>query len=169
MCQKQLKTTSILIYIICKVSYFSYNIKTVFKRTLNIENYLQLVSLPHYVCLLGKYKFHVILFSRYGHFRLCSQIVCQLHERVSSENLHFWLITLEEMSSGEAKLKESGGLLERIGEAVTHYCKALAAIKVNNLYNNRFQGVHLLYLGIPCSNTFIYVQFMLYIYWLKTG
>uniref|UniRef100_A0A1B6DJT3 Integrator complex subunit 7 n=1 Tax=Clastoptera arizonana TaxID=38151 RepID=A0A1B6DJT3_9HEMI len=67
--------------------------------------------------------------ARYGHFQLCSQVVSLLHERVSSENLHFWLITLKEMSSGEAKLKKSGGLLERMGEAVTHYSKALAAIK----------------------------------------
>lgn len=58
----------------------------------------------------------------------------QLYEQVSSENLHFWLVTLVEMSTGEAILwSNNDGLLDRLGQAVVHYSKALAAIKVSIL------------------------------------
>ncbi|XP_075234505.1 integrator complex subunit 7-like [Lycorma delicatula] len=68
--------------------------------------------------------------ARYGHFRVCSHIMSQLYEQVSSENLHFWLVTLVEMSTGEAILwSNNDGLLDRLGQAVVHYSKALAAIK----------------------------------------
>lgn len=69
---------------------------------------------------------------RYGHLSVCATIVSQLHEHVSSEHLHFWLVTLEEMSLGEASLHGDSPLLDRLGSATSHYCKALAAIKVHH-------------------------------------
>ncbi|XP_046685946.1 integrator complex subunit 7-like, partial [Homalodisca vitripennis] len=67
--------------------------------------------------------------ARYGHLSVCAGIVGQLHEHVSSEHLHFWLLTLEELSEGEACLRSDDGLLARLGAATSHYYKALAAIK----------------------------------------
>ncbi|XP_054272876.1 integrator complex subunit 7-like [Macrosteles quadrilineatus] len=67
--------------------------------------------------------------ARYGHFSVCARIVSQLHEHVSSENFHFWLLTLEEVSAGEASLRGASAVLDRLGAATTHYYKALAAIK----------------------------------------
>lgn len=37
---------------------------------------------------------------------------------------------LKEMSQGEASLKRNSGLLEKIEDTNSYYCKALAAIKV---------------------------------------
>ena len=52
------------------------------------------------------------------------------HKGVSSEHLHFWIIMLKEMSEGEASLKKNNGLLQKIEDTISYYCKALAAIKV---------------------------------------
>ncbi|RZF40032.1 hypothetical protein LSTR_LSTR002435 [Laodelphax striatellus] len=70
--------------------------------------------------------------ARYGHFRVCASIMSQLSEQVSSENLHFWLVTLVEISTGEAVLLSSIDLLDRLGQAIVHYSKALAAIKATS-------------------------------------
>lgn len=67
--------------------------------------------------------------ARYGHFQVCSNILKQLHKGVSSEHLHFWIIMLKEMSQGEASLKKNNGLLQKIEDTISYYCKALAAIK----------------------------------------
>lgn len=67
---------------------------------------------------------------RYGHYSVCGGIVGRLVEHVSSEQFHFWLLTLEELSLGEMSLRSSAALLDRLGTATSHYYKALAAIKV---------------------------------------
>lgn len=68
--------------------------------------------------------------NRYGHLSVCAKIVGQLCEHTSSEHLHFWLLTLEELSEGESCLRDSCSLLDRLGAATSHYYKALAAVKV---------------------------------------
>lgn len=52
---------------------------------------------------------------------------------ITSEHLHFWLAGMEQLSLGEAVLKaemETTKIPDRLGAAVAHYCKAMAAFKV---------------------------------------
>ncbi|XP_067013341.2 integrator complex subunit 7 [Anabrus simplex] len=70
--------------------------------------------------------------ARYGHHAVSANILSQLREQVSSEHLHFWLVSLEELSRGEAQLLEDpqrANLVWRLNLAVAHYSKAVAALK----------------------------------------
>ena len=91
----------------------------------------------------ARYKFFInwkyeIVFSsnlnfvaRYGHYRVCSKIVSQLREKVSSEHFHFWLVAFNQISYAEASLSEpAGSLLERLENSITHYNCAIASLKV---------------------------------------
>lgn len=74
---------------------------------------------------------------RYGHHEIALNIFNGLTEEVSSENLHFWLLCLKEMCAAEAKLVDNGNgglLIDKLDFAVTHYNRAIAALKVNKLY-----------------------------------
>lgn len=71
-------------------------------------------------------------------------ILSQLREQVSSEHFHFWLVSLEELSRGEAELLDCSkqpSLIQRLSQAVAHYSKSVAALKVTdalNLYYGSF-------------------------------
>ena len=70
--------------------------------------------------------------ARYGHHSIASSLAARLKDHVSSEHFHFWLVCLEELSFGEAQLRESKNnscLEARISLASSHYCKAAAALK----------------------------------------
>lgn len=71
---------------------------------------------------------------RYGHHKIGFDIFWNLTENVSSEHLHFWLVCLKEMSEGESILLNDAenkiSLVDRLDEAVLHYNKAIAALKV---------------------------------------
>ena len=76
---------------------------------------------------------YCIFFYRYGHHGVAANILCQLREQVSSEHFHFWLVSLEELSRGEAELldiSKQPSLVQRLSQAVAHYSKAVAALKV---------------------------------------
>ncbi|XP_069697826.1 integrator complex subunit 7 [Periplaneta americana] len=70
--------------------------------------------------------------ARYGHHSVSAGILAQLREQVSSEHFHFWLVSLEELSRGEAELSDCSkqpSLVQRLSQAVAHYSKAVAALK----------------------------------------
>ena len=70
---------------------------------------------------------------RYSHHSVAAGILSQLREQVSSEHFHFWLVSLEELSRGEAELLDCSkqpSLVQRLSQAVAHYSKAVAALKV---------------------------------------
>ncbi|KAJ9584574.1 hypothetical protein L9F63_021084, partial [Diploptera punctata] len=70
--------------------------------------------------------------ARYGHHSIAASILSQLREQVSSEHFHFWLVSLEELSRGEAELldfSKQPSLVQRLSQAVAHYSKAVAALK----------------------------------------
>lgn len=70
--------------------------------------------------------------AKYGHFDVSAKIFKAQRDIISSEHLHFWLASLEQLSLGEAVLKadsENIKTLDRFGAAVAHYCKAMAAFK----------------------------------------
>lgn len=69
---------------------------------------------------------------RYGHHKVAIGIFSELKEQVSSEHFHFWLVCLKEMSEAEAVLygEDPNTLVTRLENAVIHYNKALAALKV---------------------------------------
>ncbi|GLG96261.1 Integrator complex subunit 7 [Gryllus bimaculatus] len=71
--------------------------------------------------------------ARYGHHSISHVILSQLKEQVSSEHLHFWLVSLEDLSKGEAELLNNSlhrsTLVHRLNTAVSHYSKAVAALK----------------------------------------
>jgi hypothetical protein len=76
---------------------------------------------------------YVILFVRYGHHSVSAGILSQLREQVSSEHFHFWLVSLEELSRGEAELLDCSkqpSLVQRLSQTVAHYSKSVAALKV---------------------------------------
>jgi integrator complex subunit 7 len=71
--------------------------------------------------------------ARYSHHSVAAGILSQLREQVSSEHFHFWLVSLEELSRGEAELLDCSkqpSLVQRLSQAVAHYSKAVAALKV---------------------------------------
>lgn len=71
--------------------------------------------------------------ARYGQHSIVIDIWVQLLSQVSSENYHFWLVGLEELSRGEAVLHDEesrAAVLSRLTLACAHYNKAYAAIKV---------------------------------------
>lgn len=70
---------------------------------------------------------------RYGHHRIALHIFNSLTEQVSSEHLHFYLVSLKELCEGEAELINEGeskkDIVNRLDSAIVHYNKALAALK----------------------------------------
>lgn len=75
---------------------------------------------------------------RYGHHELSKDIFAVLKDRVSSEHFYFWLNSLEELSKGEAVLTGKDDLITRLSSSVTHYSKALASLKVLQLFQADF-------------------------------
>ncbi|XP_049812143.1 LOW QUALITY PROTEIN: integrator complex subunit 7 [Schistocerca nitens] len=69
--------------------------------------------------------------ARYGHHAVAANIFGRLQENVASEQLHFWLVSLEALCRGETALQggQLPGTVQRIETAVTHCCKATAALK----------------------------------------
>ncbi|KAL1131667.1 hypothetical protein AAG570_011280, partial [Ranatra chinensis] len=74
--------------------------------------------------------------ARYGHFKVCAHILSQLREKVSSEHLHFWLVAFYEISLAEAALSSNSSLLERLGDAITHYGTGIASLKAGSSPGN---------------------------------
>jgi integrator complex subunit 7 len=78
-------------------------------------------------------SYYINLYVRYSHHSVAAGILSQLREQVSSEHFHFWLVSLEELSRGEAELLDCSkqpSLVQRLSQAVAHYSKAVAALKV---------------------------------------
>jgi integrator complex subunit 7 len=78
-------------------------------------------------------SYYINLCVRYSHHSVAAGILSQLREQVSSEHFHFWLVSLEELSRGEAELLDCSkqpSLVQRLSQAVAHYSKAVAALKV---------------------------------------
>ncbi|GAB6026056.1 hypothetical protein CHUAL_012262 [Chamberlinius hualienensis] len=74
--------------------------------------------------------------ARYGNHCVAARIFHELTNRVCSEHLHFWLIGLWELSSGESKLcstnsSSSGSIdyIDRLSECVSHYLRGLSALR----------------------------------------
>ncbi|XP_025409272.1 integrator complex subunit 7 isoform X2 [Sipha flava] len=72
---------------------------------------------------------------RYGHFSISSTIFGSLNNRVSSEQMHFWLAALETISTAESQLASSNPskLLDNLGKSISTYYKAIAALKAASL------------------------------------
>lgn len=65
--------------------------------------------------------------TRYGHFAAAAPLFASLANKVSSEQLHFWLVSLAELCRAEESL-----LTSRTGQlttALTHYVRAISALK----------------------------------------
>ncbi|KAK5650389.1 hypothetical protein RI129_001418 [Pyrocoelia pectoralis] len=78
---------------------------------------------------------------RYSHHEVALNIFKDLTERVSSENLHFWLVCLKEMCDAETALSntEKDKVVDCLDAAVNHYNKAIAALKVAGTPSNNLQ------------------------------
>lgn len=72
---------------------------------------------------------------RYGHFSISSTIFSSLNNRVGSEQMHFWLAALETISTAESQLTSlnSSTLLSNLGQSISTYYKAIAALKAASL------------------------------------
>ncbi|XP_025207626.1 integrator complex subunit 7 [Melanaphis sacchari] len=72
---------------------------------------------------------------RYGHFNISSKIFGSLNNRVGSEQMHFWLAALETISIAESQLKSSNPskLLSNLGQSISTYYRAIAALKAASL------------------------------------
>lgn len=85
------------------------------------------------MCMFMTDPYYINLCVRYSHHSVAAGILSQLREQVSSEHFHFWLVSLEELSRGEAELLDCSkqpSLVQRLSQAVAHYSKAVAALKV---------------------------------------
>lgn len=86
---------------------------------------------------------------RYGHHKIALHIFNNLTEQVSSEHLHFYLVSLKELCEGEAQLINDGetskNIVERLDYAIVHYNKALAALKAASTpsHNLQFQSEYM--------------------------
>jgi len=72
--------------------------------------------------------------ARYGHHSMAAIIFSSLTNRVCSEHLHFWLVGLLDLCSGESRLGlsadgESSMHIDHLTQAVTHYMRGLSALK----------------------------------------
>ncbi|XP_015928651.1 integrator complex subunit 7 [Parasteatoda tepidariorum] len=72
--------------------------------------------------------------TRYGHHQYAIKIFSTLCNKVSSEHLYFWLISLCEMSKAENCLtskivRSNQDIIEYVTQAITHYMKAISALK----------------------------------------
>lgn len=72
---------------------------------------------------------------RYGQFSISSKIFSGLNNRVGSEQMHFWLAALETISTAESQLESSNPskLLSNLGQAISTYYRAIAALKAASL------------------------------------
>lgn len=72
---------------------------------------------------------------RYGHFSISSTIFSSLNNRVGSEQMHFWLAALETISTAESQLASSNSstLLSNLGQSISTYYRAIAALKAASL------------------------------------
>lgn len=72
---------------------------------------------------------------RYGHFNISSKIFGSLNNRVGSEQMHFWLAALETISTAESQLTSSNSLklLSNLGQSISTYYRAIAALKAASL------------------------------------
>lgn len=72
---------------------------------------------------------------RYGHFNISSRIFGSLNNLVGSEQMHFWLAALETISTAESQLKSSNTskLLSNLGQSISTYYRAIAALKAASL------------------------------------
>lgn len=72
---------------------------------------------------------------RYGHFNISSKIFGSLNNRVGSEQMHFWLAALETISIAESQLTPSNSskLLSNLGQSISTYYRAIAALKAASL------------------------------------
>lgn len=80
---------------------------------------------------------------RYGHHKISLSIFSGLTEQVSSEHLHFWLVSLKEMSAAEAELlnieSSKNSLVFGLNQAIIHYNKTVAALKAASTPSNLLQ------------------------------
>lgn len=67
---------------------------------------------------------------RYGHFKVCNNVIKKLQGKVSSEHLHFWLIALQHISNAEASLKSEGSQINRLENAITYYNAGITSLRV---------------------------------------
>lgn len=87
---------------------------------------------------------------RYSQHQMAMDVFGSLTEQVSSENWHFWLVALKEMSSAEAKLINEDNiagetLMDRLDFAIGAYNKAIAALKAasTNTFQLTFQSEYM--------------------------
>ncbi|XP_077491480.1 integrator complex subunit 7 isoform X3 [Amblyomma americanum] len=65
--------------------------------------------------------------TRYGHFASAAPLFASLANKVSSEQLHFWLVSLAELCRAEESLLTSR--TSQLTTALTHYVRAISALK----------------------------------------
>ncbi|XP_014282117.1 integrator complex subunit 7 [Halyomorpha halys] len=70
--------------------------------------------------------------ARYGHFRVCNNIIKKLQGKVSSEHFHFWLIALQHISNAEASLKNEGSQIDRLENAITYYNAGITSLRAGS-------------------------------------
>ncbi|XP_075725547.1 integrator complex subunit 7 [Rhipicephalus microplus] len=66
--------------------------------------------------------------TRYGHFAAAAPLFANLANKVSSEQLHFWLVSLAELCRAEESLLVRKGQMQ-LTDALTHYVRAISALK----------------------------------------
>uniref|UniRef100_A0A131YU36 Integrator complex subunit 7 n=1 Tax=Rhipicephalus appendiculatus TaxID=34631 RepID=A0A131YU36_RHIAP len=66
--------------------------------------------------------------TRYGHFAAAAPLFANLANKVSSEQLHFWLVSLAELCRAEESLLVRTGQTQ-LTDALTHYVRAISALK----------------------------------------
>ncbi|XP_075559096.1 integrator complex subunit 7-like isoform X2 [Dermacentor variabilis] len=66
--------------------------------------------------------------TRYGHFAAAAPLFASLANKVSSEQLHFWLVSLAELCRAEENLLVRTGQAQ-LTDALTHYVRAISALK----------------------------------------
>ncbi|GFY39151.1 integrator complex subunit 7 [Trichonephila inaurata madagascariensis] len=76
--------------------------------------------------------------TRYGHHQFAIKIFSILCNRVSSEHLYFWLVSLSEISQAENCLmsktvRSNQEIIESVSQAITHYMKAVSALKASTI------------------------------------
>ncbi|CAN8008454.1 unnamed protein product [Ixodes pacificus] len=70
--------------------------------------------------------------TRYGHFSTASPLFASLANKVSSEHLHFWLVSLGELSKAEESLtsrRTGADASQGLTAALTHYVRGVSALK----------------------------------------
>merc|ERR1712106_749726 len=67
--------------------------------------------------------------SRYGHHKLAHGFYASLCSRVCSDQQHFWLSALAEISWAESRSQASGDRADNLTDANSHLHKSLSALK----------------------------------------